>query len=374
MIFSRTGNDKTSETSESSFVQLLTPAGERVESAEYAYTGDVTAMAELYRQMALIRRFDNEGFALQRHGELGLWPPSLGQEAGLVGPAAALGDADYVYGSYREMGIGWLMGVELGDLLGLWRCSTMGSWDVHRHRFAPLSIVIGSHVLHATGHAMGMSLRARGNPEGPASAVMAYFGDGATSQGDVWEAMEFASLNQAPVVFFCQNNQYAISMPASRQTTVPIVQRASSVGIPGVQVDGNDVLACQAVAAAALERARTGGGPTFIEAVTYRMGPHTTSDDPTRYRDTSEVEAWAERDPLDRIRRHLEAHGTPASFFASVESKAEALGETMRATCLSLPEPDLAAWFDNVYAEQTEELRAQQAEYVAWRAQYGGAA
>jgi pyruvate dehydrogenase E1 component alpha subunit len=356
------------------FVQLLTPAGDRVESPDHVYTGDVSAIAELYRQMALIRRIDTEGFALQRHGELGLWPPALGQEAGLVGSAAALGESDFAYGTYREMGVGWLMGVPLADLLGIWRCSTLGSWDVDRYRFAPLSIVIGSQALHATGHAMGMALRAKGRAEGPGSATLTYFGDGAASQGDIWEAMEFASLNRAPVVFFCQNNQYAISMPASAQSTVPIVRRADSFGIPGVQVDGNDVLACQAVSAAALERARSGGGPTLIEAVTYRMGPHTTSDDPTRYRDAGEVEAWRERDPLDRVRRHLEAQGTPVSFFASVESKAETLGETVRTTCLSLPEPDLAAWFDNVYAEQTDELRAQQAEYVAWRAQYGGAA
>jgi len=357
-----------------SFVQLLTPAGERVESADYAYTGDMAAIADLYRQMVLTRRIDTEGFALQRHGELGLWPPALGQEAGQVGPAVALGAADFVYPSYRELGVGWLMGVDLADLIGIWRCSTMGSWDVRKHRFAPLSIVIGSQPLHATGHAMGMTLRSEGGVDAPGSAVLTYFGDGATSQGDVWEAMEFASLNRAPVVFFCQNNQYAISLPVARQSAEPIVKRADSFGIPGVQVDGNDVLACQAVAAAALDRARVGGGPTLIEAITYRMGPHTTSDDPTRYRDTAEVEAWRQRDPIDRVRRHLEANGTPASFFASVDSKAEALGEAVRTTCLSLPEPDLAAWFDTVFAEQTEELRSQQAEYVAWRAQYGGVA
>jgi 2-oxoisovalerate dehydrogenase E1 component alpha subunit len=354
------------------FIQLLTPAGERVESADYSYTGDVTDIAELYRQMVLIRRIDTEGFALQRHGELGLWPPALGQEAAQVGPGAALGASDFVYPTYRELGIGWLMGVELADLMGIWRCSTMGSWDVRKHRFAPLSIVIGSQPLHATGHAMGMALK--NGADEPGSAVLTYFGDGASSQGDVWEAMEFATLHRAPVVFFCQNNHYAISLPVARQSAVPIVKRADSFGIPGVQVDGNDVLACQAVTDAALERARNGGGPILIEALTYRMGPHTTSDDPTRYRDASEVEAWRERDPIDRVRRYLEANGTPASFFASVDSKAEALGETVRSTVLSLPEPDLAAWFDNVYAEQTDELRAQQAEYIAWRAQYGGAA
>lgn len=151
-----------------------------------------------YRQMALIGGVSTPR-ALPCNGTANwVCGASLGREAGLVGPAAALGSADYVYGSYREMGIRWLMGVELADLLGLWRCSAMGSWDFHRHRFAPLSIVIGSHVLHATGHAMGMSLRSAGSASGPRDAVMAYFGDGAASQGDVWEAMEFASLNRAP--------------------------------------------------------------------------------------------------------------------------------------------------------------------------------
>ena len=350
-------------------VQLLTPEGVRREHPDFSYDGDLRSVAELYRQMVLVRRVDTEGFALQRHGELGLWPPSLGQEAVLAAGATALGPADFVYPTYREMLLGWLLGVDISDLLAVWRGSTHGGWDAHRLRFGPMSIVIGSHPLHATGHALGLTMR----PEST-GAVIAYFGDGASSQGDVMEAIELAVLQHVPVVFFCQNNQYAISHPVARQSAVPIVQRADGFGLPGIRIDGNDVLACHAVTQSALQRARDGGGPTLIEAMTYRMGPHTTSDDPTRYRDDAEVDAWRARDPIDRVRLHLEREGYEQAFFADVDREAEELGASVRAACLAIPEPDLAAWFDNVYVEQTGELRSQQAEYVAWRDQYGGVA
>jgi pyruvate dehydrogenase E1 component alpha subunit len=350
-------------------VQLLTAEGERRPHDEFRYDGDVGEVTDLFRQMVLIRRIDTEGFALQRHGELGLWPPVLGQEAAQVGSAAALRPADFVYPSYREASVGWLRGVDVADLIAVWRCSTLGGWDVQRHKFAPLSIVIGSHPLHATGHALGMTLRGQKD-----AAVLTYFGDGATSQGDVMEALEFAVLENAPVVFLCQNNQYAISLPVSRQSAVPIVRRAEGFGMPAVRVDGNDVLACNAVTQWAMEHARAGKGPVFIEALTYRMGPHTTSDDPTRYRDAAELEKWRARDPIDRVRRYLQSAGVETDAFAAIEAEADRLGASVRAACLAIPEPDLAAWFDTVYAEQTDELRAQQAEYVAWRAQYGGVA
>ncbi len=351
------------------FVQLLTPDGVRREHTDFRYVGDTRAIAELYRHMVLIRRVDAEGFALQRHGELGLWPPSLGQEAVLASGAAALGPADFVYPTYREMLLGWLLGVDISDLLAVWRGSSHGGWDSRSTRFGPMSIVIGSHPLHATGHALGMKMRNQRD-----SAVIAYFGDGASSQGDVMEAIELAVLQQVPVVFFCQNNHFAISQPVDRQTAVPIVERAAGFGLPGIRIDGNDVLACEAVTRAALKRAREGGGPTFIEAMTYRMGPHTTSDDPTRYRDDAEVEVWRARDPIDRVRAYLVGEAYDAEFFAEVDREAEELGASVRAACLAVPEPDLAAWFDNVYAEQTDELRSQQTEYVAWRRQYGGVA
>ncbi|HUP99903.1 MAG TPA: thiamine pyrophosphate-dependent enzyme [Aeromicrobium sp.] len=350
-------------------VQLLTPDGVRLTDETFAYSGDVEAITELFRQMVLIRRIDAEGFALLRHGELALWPPVLGQEAAQVGSAAALGPADFVYGTYRETSVGWLRGVDIADLIAVWRGSSLGGWDARRYGFAPMSIVIGSHPLHATGHALGLRLQGVSD-----AAVLTYFGDGATSQGDVMEALEFAVLDPVPVVFFCQNNQYAISLPADHQSAMPIVQRAQGFGMPAIRVDGNDVLACQAVTEWALDHARGGAGPVFVEALTYRMGPHTTSDDPTRYRDASELDEWRARDPVDRVRRYLQAAGVSQETFADIDTEAERLGESVRAACLAIPEPDLAAWFDSVYAEQTDELRAQQAEYVAWRSQYGGAA
>jgi pyruvate dehydrogenase E1 component alpha subunit len=350
-------------------VQLLAPDGERLANERFEYTGDVAAVTELFRQMVLIRRIDAEGFALQRHGELALWPPVLGQEAAQVGSAAALSPRDFVYATYRETSVGWLRGIGLGELVAVWRGSTLGGWDARRHGFAPMSIVIGAQPLHAVGHALGLMLR-----DETGSAVLTYFGDGATSQGDVMEAWEFAVLEKAPVVFFCQNNHYAISMPVERQTAVPLVQRASGFGMPAVRIDGNDVLACQAVTAWALDHARSGAGPAFVEALTYRTGPHTTSDDPTRYRDAAELEAWRAKDPIDRVRRYLQSAGVDAETFAAIDAEAEELGERVRAACLAIPEPELAAWFDTVYAEQTDELRAQQAEYIAWSRQYGGAA
>jgi 2-oxoisovalerate dehydrogenase E1 component alpha subunit len=349
-------------------VQLLTSDGERVSDERFAHSGSVESITERLRQMVLIRRIDTEGFALQRHGELALWPPVLGQEAAQVGSAAALAAGDFVYGTYRETSVGWLRGIDIADLIAVWRGSTLGGWDAQRFGFAPMSIVIGSQPLHATGHALGFKLR------GESGAVLTYFGDGATSQGDVMEALEFAVLEQAPVVFFCQNNQYAISMPVRQQTAMPIVRRAEGFGLPAIRVDGNDVLACEAVTGWALDHARAGSGPVFIEALTYRMGPHTTSDDPTRYRDEAELDEWRARDPIDRVRRYLDSIGVEPETFEAIDDEADRLGASVRAACLAIPEPDLAAWFDTVYAEQTDELRAQQAEYVAWRHQYGGAA
>lgn len=350
---------------EASPVQLLAPQGQRVAHVDFQFDGDLGSIETRYRQMSLIRRIDTEGFALQRQGEVALWAPVLGQEAALVGSAAALGASDFVYPTYREAPVGWLLGVDIADLIAVWRGSTLGGWDARRHRFAPMSIVIGSHTLHAAGHALGLVLRGDAD-----AAVLTYFGDGASSQGDVMEAMEFAALDQAPVVFFCQNNQYAISLPSHRQTAVSIVDRARGFGMPGVLVDGNDVLACEAVTHWALAQARAGAGPMFIEALTYRMGPHTTSDDATRYRDASEVEHWQALDPIARVRRHLEAEGTDASFFAAVNAEADELGTSVRAACLGIPEPDLTTWFDLVHAEQTDELRAQRSEFVQWRRQY----
>jgi len=200
-------------------------------------------------------------------------------------------------------------------------------------------------------------------------AVVGYFGDGASSEGDVNEAFIFASSYNAPIVFFCQNNQWAISEPIERQSRIPLYRRASGFGFPGVRVDGNDVLAVYAATTAALERARSGSGPSLIEAYTYRMGAHTTSDDPTKYRLADELEHWRLKDPIERVKAYLTRSGSgDQAFFAEVETEASDLAADLRTRCLALPDPRLLDLFDLVYAEQTpylEEQRARYAEYLA---------
>jgi pyruvate dehydrogenase E1 component alpha subunit len=203
-------------------------------------------------------------------------------------------------------------------------------------------------------------------------AVLVYFGDGATSQGDTNEALIWAASYQTPQVFFLQNNHWAISVPVSRQSRTPLVRRAAGFGLRATRVDGNDVLASYAVSAKQLDDARAGRGPGFIEAMTYRLGAHTTSDDPTRYREADEVESWKAKDPIDRVRAYLDSAGTPPQFFTDLEGEGELLGEHLRERCGMMASPDLAELFDHVYVEQTDELREQQAAFVAWRGQYEG--
>jgi 2-oxoisovalerate dehydrogenase E1 component alpha subunit len=199
------------------------------------------------------------------------------------------------------------------------------------------------------------------------TAVIAYFGDGATSQGDVNEAFIWASVFNAPVVFFCQNNQWAISEPIERQSKIPLYQRALGFGFPGLRVDGNDVLAVHAVTQAALQRARDGSGPTFVEAYTYRMGAHTTSDDPTRYRVTSDLEHWKLKDPIERVRAYLVRNGVADDdYFSGVEAEAEELAVRLRKGCLDMPDPSPLDIFDQVYEETTPELQSQRDQFAAY--------
>lgn len=342
--------------SEPELVQLLTPAGTLVDHPGYSSRIehlDLEALRGLYRDMVLMRRFDAEATALQRQGELGLFAPALGQEAAQVGSARALAPQDFVFPSYREHGVVQVRGVDMVDVLRLFRGVDHGGWDPTEHNVHSYTLVIGSQTLHATGYAMGVQrdgLVGTGDPERD-TAVVTYFGDGATSQGDTNEAFVFAAVNNAPLVLFCQNNQWAISEPATKQTRVPIAERGRGFGVPGVRVDGNDVLACYAVTAEALERARSGGGPTLIEAYTYRMGAHTTSDDPTRYRTSAEEEHWRRRDPIDRLRTHLEQLGELSeAFVAELAAEADALGARIRDAVHGMDAPPAASMFDDVYA------------------------
>src|SRR6184192_2425751 len=236
--------------------------------------GDVSAtglsdddLRSLYRLMALIRRADLEATALQRQGELAVYPPLIGQEAAQIGSAFALEEADWIFPSYRELGAAVVRGVDLVEYLHFYRATWHGgTYDANAHRFGLVSVPVGSQILHAVGYAMGAKL------DGHSVCSLVYFGDGATSEGDFHEGLNFAAVFHAPVIFFCQNNQWAISVPVSAQTVAPIWRKADAYGFPGVQVDGNDVLAVYKVTKDAAARARDDGTPTLIEAFTYRIG------------------------------------------------------------------------------------------------------
>ncbi|MCV7496543.1 pyruvate dehydrogenase (acetyl-transferring) E1 component subunit alpha [Micrococcus luteus] len=326
---------------------------------------DADALAALYRQMAVVRRLDVEATHLQRQGKLALWPPLLGQEAAQVGSAVALRPDDFVFPSYRENGVALLRGVPALDLLRVWRGSTFSSWDPNETRVATQQIIIGAQALHAVGYAMGVQ---RDQAD---VATIVYFGDGATSQGDVNEAMVFSASYQSPVVFFCQNNHWAISEPVRLQTRRSIADRPWGFGIPSMRVDGNDVLAVLAATRAAVERAADGGGPTFIEAVTYRMGPHTTADDPTRYRDDAELEAWKARDPLTRVEAHLRTLDVDVdAVLAQAQAEADELAAEVRRALEALEEDGADRLFDEIYAEPHQELERQRREHALYLQQF----
>ncbi|MBA2531457.1 MAG: pyruvate dehydrogenase (acetyl-transferring) E1 component subunit alpha [Nocardioidaceae bacterium] len=357
-------------------VQLLTPEGERREHADYSCDLDDEAIRGFYRDLVLTRRIDTEATALQRQGELGIWAACLGQEAAQVGSARAMLPQDFAFPTYREHGVAWCRGVDPLYLLGLFRGVDQGGWDPRETGFGLYTIVIGAQTLHATGYAMGLQRDGvvGSGDETKDAAVIAYFGDGATSQGDVNEAFIWASVFNAPVVFFCQNNQWAISEPIERQTRIPLYQRALGFGFPGVRVDGNDVLACYAVTQAALRRAREGSGPTFVEAYTYRMGAHTTSDDPTRYRLNDELDRWKAKDPIARVKAYLDtSKAADDDFFDGVARESDEIATHVRDGCLSMPDPSVLSIFDHVYAEQTPELAEQKEQYAAYLSSFEGA-
>lgn len=346
-------------------LQVLDPTGTRTPEPEldpWLEDVDEQMLARLHRQMVLIRRLDTEATHLQRQGQLALWPPLLGQEAAQVGSVAALREEDYVFPSYRENGVALLRGVDALGLVRLWRGSTFSGWDPAAHGVAAQQLIIGAQTLHATGYAMGTAL------DGDPAATLVYFGDGATSQGDANEALVFAAAYRAPVVFFCQNNHWAISEPVALQSSRPLADRPVGFGIPSLRVDGNDVLAVLAATRQAVQRAADGGGPTFIEAVTYRMGPHTTADDPRRYRSDEEVASWRAKDPIDRTAAHLRSLGVDMDELEALAQRdADALAAEVRAALEVLEEDGPDAMFAHVYAEPHQELSRQRRESALYQ-------
>lgn len=348
-----------------------TPAAER-----YAPLVDALGDTELegfYRDMAVIRAFDVQATNLQRQGQLALWPPSYGQEAAQVGSARAARPQDHLFPSYREHVVTRIRGVDPVDIIRLMRGLTHGGWnpfDPKNGNTHIYTLVLGAQTLHATGFGMGLVFDGRcgtGDPERD-EAVIVYYGDGASSQGDVHEAMVFAASYRTPEVFFLQNNQWAISVPVETQSRTPLHLRGAGYGMPSIAVDGNDVLASWAVTRVALDEARAGDGPRAIEAMTYRLGAHTTSDDPTKYRTADEEESWRRRDPIARMKAYLLARGASEAFFADVDAEAAAVADDVRTRTNELGglEPD--AMFAHVYSEEhplVEEQRRWLADYEA---------
>jgi pyruvate dehydrogenase E1 component alpha subunit len=339
-------------------VQLLAPDGTEVGDTSLGLSED--KLRELLRLMVRARRLDRECWALQRQGELTVYPPFEGQEAAQVGSAFALEPQDFAFPSFRELAAALVRGVDVVEYLeyhrGTWHG---GPYDPFASGFAPICVPVATQVVHAVGWAMGAKL------DGMAACALAYFGDGSASEGDFHEAANLAAVFGAPAILFCQNNGWAISVPAVEQYVAPIAARAAGYGFPGVRVDGNDVLAVYSVTQEAAERARSGGGPTLIEAMTYRIGAHSTADDASRYRDEAEVEAWRARDPIARYRTWLLAsrHADEA-WVADAEAEAEAWVAEVRSKLIALEPPPAAEAFDQAFAEPPATLVRQRRELL----------
>lgn len=356
-------------------LQLLAPDGTPINGDHLEpYWASVNTLTEqqlqlMYQTMAITRALDLEAGTLQRQGQMALWVPSVGQEGCQVGSAMASRPQDTIFPAYREHSIARLRGVSMVQIVRMMRGLTHGGWDPATHNnFRVYTLVIGSHTLHATGYAMGISFDGKagtGNVDSD-EVAFAYFGDGATSQGDTHEAMVFAQSYQAPVVFFLQNNHWAISTPVRVQSRTPLYRRAEGYGIPSRQIDGNDVLISYAVTRHMADEARKGGGPQFIEALTYRIGAHTTSDDPSKYRDDDELRFWMERDPISRFRSYLGARGLGEEFFAQVDQQAKDEVSDFRRDVLALGKPDSTQIFSNVYSSAHRNLDEQ----AAWLAEF----
>jgi pyruvate dehydrogenase E1 component alpha subunit len=338
-------------------VQLIGADG--APTAEDRYSRDLPAetLCRLYELMVLTRDVDAELVNLQRQGELALYASCRGQEAAQVGAAAALRETDWLFPQYRELGVFLTRGIPAWHVAAAWRGTWNGGLEFTGKCCAPMSVPVGTQALHAVGAAMAAQRL------GEDSVAVAFVGDGGTSEGDVHEALNFAAVFNAPCVFYVQNNQWAISVPLARQTAAPsLAHKAIGYGMPGIRVDGNDPLACYAVMAEAADRARAGGGPTLIEALTYRLGPHTTSDDPTRYRTQQELDRWIARDPVPRYQTYLRDSGLWSEpLEGQVTSRATRLRVELRDAVVGAPDIDVDEVFSTVYADITPELQLQRA-------------
>jgi pyruvate dehydrogenase E1 component alpha subunit len=337
-------------------VTLVDPHGRAVDAPGLRAPDDA-ALLRAFTALVTARRLNDQAYALVRQGRLAVYPSSHGQEACQVAAAQVLADGDWLFPTYRDTVAAVGRGVDpveaLTLLKGDWHCG----WDPYEHRVAPHATPLATQLPHAVG--VAHAARLRGEP----TVVLAMCGDGGTSEGDFHEALNFAAVLRAPVVFFVQNNEYAISVPLARQTAAPsLAHKGIGYGVPGERVDGNDAAALLAVLGAAVERARAGEGPQLIEAHTYRMQAHTNADDATRYRRDDEVAAWVERDPITRLEAHLRERGvlTDAGL-AAITAEAEKVATHLRDGLNRDVEPDPAMLFDQVYASPTPQLTEQAA-------------
>ena len=358
-------------------IQLMDENGTVHEHPTYSrYIEDVNAdtLREAYRLMYTTRRFDDEATALQRQGQLALWVPSRGQEAAQIGSALAYAPNDYIFPSYREHAVALARGVDFRDLITIFRGSTTHGWDMKAHNFHTYTKVLAAQTLHAVGYAMGLNFDAdieaetgtrrtgQGQATDPAEdkqkpAVAVYFGDGSSTEGDAHESMVFAASYNAPVLFFVQNNRWAISVPFEVQSRVPVSTRAAGYGFEGIRVDGNDVLAVLAATRYAMEKIRAGEGPVLIEAETYRLGPHTTADDPTKYRTDADLEGPLRRDPMIRLEKYLrEQSYADDAFFEEVAESAQQVANGVREAVLNSEVADFEDFFDRVYVQEHQQV------------------
>lgn len=331
----------------------------------------VEDLKKLYKTMLLTRVLDTKCMNMQRQGRIGFYVPCAGQEAAQIGSAFAATSEDWIVPTYRDQGVALIRGLDLrkliAHLMGNSSDSMMGKqmpnhWGFSEIHFMSVASPIAAQLPVATGIAMSMKLKKKD------TIVLAYHGDGATSEGDFHAAYNFAGVYKAPVIFICENNGWAISVPVARQTAAATLAiKAEAYGFDGVRVDGNDVLAVYKATKLAIDRARSGGGPTMIECLTYRMGPHSTSDDPTKYRTKEEIEFWKKRDPIERFKNYLEQRGVWSQDF---ENKARTVVDEEINRAIEeeekIPPPETSSIFKDVYAEEPASLREQEKEELSY--------